>query len=314
MSVAQSVEHLIVDQVVASSSLVTHPLMFFNKFFFQIFIIILIFLRFFSFFPLWSLERYIPVVLEKIKRNPNNFTQGIKIYQEYLFESAGLYGESKLYRYPLKEKGKNKSSLFEYPLLSTRFIFPDDVFAEDIEIINDLIYVLTWKEETLYVLNKDLEVVDTKIYMGEGWGIAFDGDHFITSDGSSRLIYRDLESFKEYKRVEIIHRERKLNQINALEYVLGNIYANVWFDNRIYIISPDSGLVIGIIDCEALVRDHHRESIAIISRNNFTFSQQKENVLNGIAYDKKDGVFYLTGKRWLYFYKVLFRKINDITE
>lgn len=260
------------------------------------------------------MEKYIPVVLEKIRRDPSNFTQGIKVYQEYLFESAGLYGESKLYRYPLKEKGKNKSSLFEHSLLSTRFIFPNDVFAEDIEIINDLIYVLTWREETLYVLNKDLKVIDIKIYMGEGWGIAFDGNHFITSDGSSRLIYRDLESFKEYKRVEIIYREKRLSRINALEYVLGNIYANVWFDNKIYIISSDSGLVVGVIDCEALVRDHHRESITIINRNKFTLSQQKENVLNGIAYDKKNEVFYLTGKRWLYFYKVLFRKIDDITE
>ena len=125
---------------------------------------------------------------------------------------------------------------------------------------------------------------------GEGWGLTTDGKSLIMSDGSDKIYFRDPLTFMEQRSVSVTLNGKKINYLNELEYIDGKIWANVYTTDTILIIDPDSGMVTGVIDC----------------RNLLPYAMRRPNtdVLNGIAFDEKDGSIYLTGKNWPKLFKI----------
>ena len=121
-------------------------------------------------------------------------------------------------------------------------------------------------------------------YPGEGWGLAFDGEHLVMSDGSASLRFLGLPGLTEVRRLEVRDRGTPVERLNELEYIEGKIYANVWFDERIAVISPQSGEVEAWIDLAGILP--------------LPFRRSREEVLNGIAYDAGTGRLFVTGKGW----------------
>lgn len=253
--------------------------------------------------PSPTIKRYFPKIIAKIPHDTRNFTQGLKFHKGQLYETTGLYEESKLIRYePIKTVKFRDTTHFLFQLDEERhFNFPNQVFAEDLEIVNDQIYVLTWRENLVYVFDKELRAVRQINFEREGWGITYNGKEFITSDGSDILTFREPKNFKPLRYLQIQKERRVVKHLNALEWVNGYIYANVWFDNNIYIINPKNGLVVGIIDCSELVSDN---KVEYAKNQLLKHIGNADNVLNGITYDPLERVFYLTGKRWFYIYKI----------
>lgn len=216
-------------------------------------------------------------VVKEIKRLPNSFTQGFEIYNNELYESSGLYGKSWIARF----------SLPDYKLVQDQSIH-DHYFAEGLTVLNDKLYMLTYKASQGFVLNPtDFSVTDQKSYSGEGWGLANDGKNLIMSNGSSLINFLDPKDFSIQRSIDIGRTE-----INELEYAKGYIWANIWFSNSILKIDPSNGEIVKEYDLSNLVP----ENLEI------------EAVLNGIAYDERQDLFYITGKLWPVIYLV---KFND---
>lgn len=218
-----------------------------------------------------------PVVLDTLPHDPDAFTQGLTYKQGFLYESTGLYGKSSLRK--MSPDGK----------ILQRIDIPE-IFAEGITIFNDELVLLTWrgKKAVRYSL-ANLEEKGYFNYLGQGWGLTCDQNHFIMSNGSGFLFIRD-NNFKLIKKIRLKLDAKNLSRINALEYLDGKVYANIWGNNFILEIDLHSGNVLRIIDCSELFDMEKPE-----------FS---ENVLNGIAYRGDGDFFYLTGKKWRNIFRV----------
>jgi len=202
------------------------------------------------------------------------FTQGLVFEDGVLYEGTGLPGRSSLRKVELET-----GSVLQMHKLLTKF------FGEGITIYGDNIIQLTYKENVGFVYNKDtFELLQKFNYPTEGWGITHDGTHLIMSDGTPTLYFLDPETFKQVSRIKVYDRNTPLWGLNELEYVEGQIYANVWPDERIAMIAPDTGRVTGWIDMKGL-----------LSRQDYT---EYLDVFNGIAYDKNTGRLFVTGKFW----------------
>lgn len=171
------------------------------------------------------------------------FTQGLVYHDQFIYESTGLRGASSLRKIAL-----TSGRILKQHRLATPY------FAEGITIFNGKIYQLTWISGTCFVYG--LEQFDLQkefFYEGEGWGLTHDGRRLILSDGSHRLRFIDPETFVTEKVIEVFLRGRPLTRLNELEYVRGEIYANIWQTNSIARIDPTSGKVLGLIDVSGLL-------------------------------------------------------------
>ena len=192
----------------------------------------------------------------------------------FLFEGTGLYGRSSLRKIVL-ETGK----VTRMHPLESRF------FGEGITIFGNHIIQLTWVGRTGFVYDKErFERLRSFTYSTEGWGITHDGRRLIVSDGTPTLYFKDPETFEEVGRVEVRDDMGPVTRLNELEYVEGEVYANVWETDLIARIDPESGRVVGWIDLTGLLAG--RERLAA------------DATLNGIAYDAKGKRLFVTGKRW----------------
>ncbi len=206
--------------------------------------------------------------------DPGAFSQGLVIENGDLYEGTGLYGESTLRQVDLKT-GK---VLKEYKL-------NPQIFGEGITFVDDTIVQLTWRRGLAIVYDrKTLRPLRSFTYRGEGWGLTYDGTHLIMSDGTSRLRFLNPKTFRVVKRLRVNDGRREVPQLNELEYVGGEIFANVWHTDRIARISPKTGEVLGWIDLGGLLKPGEMKN--------------EEAVLNGIAYDAKTKKLYVTGKNW----------------
>ena len=204
----------------------------------------------------------------------NAFTQGLVFDEGFLYEGTGICGESTLRNVQL-ETGKVLKS---YPL-------PAKFFGEGITLFEDKLIQLTWQSRLGFVYDKDSFLLLREFeYPTEGWGITHDGKHLIMSDGTATLYFLNPDTFEEIKRIEVRDRGVPITNLNELEYIGGEIYANVWLTNRIAMVSPETGQVIGWIDLEGLLSEEDRS--------------QPVDVLNGIAYDAKHDRLFVTGKYW----------------
>jgi glutamine cyclotransferase len=164
------------------------------------------------------------------------------------------------------------------------------VFAEGITIFGERIYQLTWQNHKLFIYDAEtFTLIETVPYDGEGWGLTHDDTHLILSDGTARIRFLDPETLAVAREITALDDGEPVDRLNELEYVRDEIWANIWYKNRIVRISPRDGAVLGYIDLSSLVRR---------SRKN------DEDVLNGIAYDAASQRLFVTGKNWSTLYEI----------
>jgi glutamine cyclotransferase len=225
-----------------------------------------------------AVPRATPIVLRTLPHDTQAFTQGLFYCKGLLYESTGLYGQSSLRVLDPKD-GR-----------LIRNIPVPDIFAEGCAKMDSTVVQLSWREGGAPIYSfPGLFLKGSFSYTGEGWGLTSDSASFYMSNGSDTLYIRD-KRFVVRKKVAVTLGKERLTNINELEYVKGLVYANVWYNNSIYVIRPSTGAVVRVIDCTALVEQNAARS--------------DQNVLNGIAYNNDTGTFYLTGKRWQFIFEV----------
>ena len=218
-------------------------------------------------------------VVAAYPHDPAAFTQGLAIEAGRLYEGTGQYGASTVRLVDLASGRPQKQRA-----LGPRY------FGEGIAILGGLLYQLTWQNGVVVVYDVEtFEVERTMQYDGEGWGLTHDGRQLIMSDGSSILRFRDPATFSVTREIEVRSDGVPLTRLNELEYVDGEIWANIWYDDRIARVSPADGDVLGFIDLSTLYPRSARGS---------------EAVLNGIAYDAAAGRLFVTGKNWPQLYEI----------
>ncbi|MEO1241413.1 MAG: glutaminyl-peptide cyclotransferase [Pseudomonadota bacterium] len=203
------------------------------------------------------------------------FTQGLLFDDGILIESTGQRGQSSV-----------RKVRFESGEVLARTELPGEFFGEGVALADGKLVSLTWRGQKGFVFDKQsLSVINTFAYKGEGWGITHDGDRFIMSDGTSMLRMLDTTSLEVVDRMEVTLRGKPLAQLNELEWINGEIFANVWRTNGIVRIDPGSGAVTGVIDLRGLLPEAD-------------FTKGQTDVLNGIAYDPEADRLFVTGKNW----------------
>lgn len=211
--------------------------------------------------------------------DPNAFTQGLAIEAGQLYEGTGQYGASTLRRVDLTTGRPEKQ----------RALAPQ-YFGEGIAILDGLVYQLTWQNGVVVVYDLEtFEVERTMRYTGEGWGLTDDGRQLIMSDGSATIRFRNPATFAVTREIEVRADGVLVSRLNELEYIDGEIWANIWYDDRIARIDPADGKVLGFVDLATLYPQSARSS---------------EAVLNGIAYDAAAKRLFVTGKNWPQLYEI----------
>ncbi len=202
------------------------------------------------------------------------FTQGLVFQDGVLYEGTGLRGRSSL-RVVELETGQVLQIL----------ALPAEFFGEGVTIFGNRIVQLTWQSNVGFVYDKrTFELLQTFNYPTEGWGITHDGQRLIMSDGTATLHFLDPETFVEIGQVQVYDNNGAVTRLNELEYIHGQVYANVWQTDRIVRIAPQTGQVTGWIDLAGLLSPQDRS--------------QPVDVLNGIAYDAQNDRLFVTGKLW----------------
>lgn len=213
-------------------------------------------------------------IVHTYPHDPRAYTQGLLYQNGYLYESTGLNG---------------RSSLRMVDLATGRVLqnapVPARYFAEGLASWGSTLIQLTWQSHVAFVYDRfSFRLLRTLSYPGEGWGLTGDGRTLILSDGSSTLRFLDPTTFREVRRIAVKDHGQPIDQLNELEYIHGQVYANVWHTDRIARISPASGEVLGWIDLSGLLPEDRRSD--------------REAVLNGIAYDAAHDRLFVTGKLW----------------
>ncbi|MGA2332720.1 MAG: glutaminyl-peptide cyclotransferase [Syntrophales bacterium] len=213
-------------------------------------------------------------VINVYPHDPDAFTQGLVFHKGYIYEGTGLSGQSSIRKVELKTGRILKSQGL-----------PAEHFGEGITICRNRLIQLTWQSHTGFVYDlQSFRLLQTFSYPTEGWGITYDGNYLIMSDGTAVLRFLDARTYKRVKQIEVRDRGNILPNINELEFIKGEIYANVWGTGYIVRISPRTGQVLGWID----IRDLYR----------YVGAGRNIDVLNGIAYDAKGDRLFVTGKYW----------------
>lgn len=213
-------------------------------------------------------------VIQTYPHDKNAFTQGLIFDQGELYESTGLEGKSSVRKVDL-ETGK----VLQISKLSDRY------FGEGITLWQDRLIQLTWVSKTGLVYDKKtLKQIATFNYPTQGWGITHNNQELIMSDGSNTLYFLNPNTFKETKRIRVTDQNRPIDRLNELEFVNGEIWANVWLSDRIARIDPETGVVTSWIDLTGIIDP--------------AATPTKDAVLNGIAYDPESDRLFVTGKLW----------------
>jgi glutamine cyclotransferase len=218
-------------------------------------------------------------VVKVYHHEQNAFTQGLVIEEGVLYESTGLYGNSTLRRVDL-ETGNVLQS----------YALPPEFFGEGITVFGDNILQLTWQSHEGFVYNKhSFALLREFSYPTEGWGITHNGSALIMSDGTANLYFLDPETFQKVGQVEVRDGNASVTNLNELEYINGEVYANIWSTDKIAIINPHTGQVTAWIDLTGIYTPE---------------SSDPNNVLNGIAYDAEGNRLFVTGKRWSQLFEI----------
>jgi len=227
-------------------------------------------------------------VIRTYPHNIGHFTEGFEIRNGFLYESTGQEGTSSIYKIDLTSWKVIKESKLD-----------DKYFGEGITILNGKLYQLTYKTQIGFVRDLNtFELIKTWNYKNEqGWGMTNDGKYLIMSDGTEFLTYIDTETLKEIKRIQVCNQKGVVINLNELEYINGEIWANLWMTDTIIKIDPKTGKIVAEIDLKGLLSS---------SLSNI---KTPVDVLNGIAYDHEKNKIYVTGKLWPKLFEIeLFKK------
>jgi glutamine cyclotransferase len=213
-------------------------------------------------------------VVQSWRHDPQAFTQGLVFRNGRLYEGTGGNGESSLREVELATGA-----------VLRRHDLAEQYFGEGITFLGGRLFQLTWRSHVGFIYDAaTFQPVGQFSYTGEGWGLTDDGTSLILSDGTSTLRFLDPTTFTVQRTVKVTDNGREVSSLNELEYVNGEVYANVWMKDLIARIDPATGNVKGWIDLTGLLAPEDRTG--------------REDVLNGIAYDAANDRLFVTGKRW----------------
>ena len=213
-------------------------------------------------------------VVHVYPHDPEAFTQGLVYLDGFLYEGTGLNGRSSIRKVRL-ENGE----VLQIQAIDSQY------FGEGIVVKGDTIYELTWQSEIGFLYDRaTFQRKGTFSYRGEGWGLTHDGQSLIMSDGTHRIRYLDPSTLQTTRTISVFDKGAPVDKLNELEYIDGEIYANIWQTDRIVRIEPKSGKILGWIDLTGLLQMQDRLG--------------EEDVLNGIAYDAAGKRLFVTGKMW----------------
>ena len=214
-------------------------------------------------------------IIDEFSHDQKAYTQGLEIYENFLFESTGLNGKSSL-----RKINFNTGEIINMINLEYEY------FGEGLTVLNDKIYQLTWKNKIGFIYDLELNNIGTFNYENskEGWGLCNDGNYIYKSDGTSKIWRLDPNTLEEIDFIDIMTDKSRIKNINELEYIDGKIYANTYQQNRdvVIVINPSNGIVENVIDFSGL-RDKVLQTPDL-------------DVMNGIAYN--NGKLFVTGKNW----------------
>ena len=213
-------------------------------------------------------------VIHTFPHDQQAYTQGLLYLDGHLYESTGLAGRSSL-----REEDLDTGRILEMHEV------PGQYFAEGLAAWGNTLVQLTWQSHVAFVYDRaTFRLLRTLPYPGEGWGLTADTKNLILSDGTSTLRFLDPETLHEVRRITVKDHRHAIDQLNELEYIHGQIYANIWHADRIARIDPQNGRVLGWIDLTG-----------ILPAGRVT---DREAVLNGIAFDAAHDRLFVTGKLW----------------
>lgn len=219
-------------------------------------------------------------VVKAFPHDPTAFTQGLIFADGIFYESTGLNGYSSL-RKVTPETG----------VVIQKIDVEPRYFAEGLALVGNELVQLTWQSHTGFVYDKStLKRLRIFEYETEGWGMAFDGARLVMSDGSSTLYFLDPKTLKRVRSLEVRDGPRPVPELNELEFIKGELWANVWQTDQIVKIDPETGRVTGWIDLSGLLRREARGP--------------EGDVLNGIAWDKATDRIFVTGKKWPWLFQI----------
>lgn len=219
-------------------------------------------------------------VVASFPHDPTAYTQGLLIHKGIFYESTGTYGHSNL-----RKVDPETGNILQNVALDEIF------FGEGLALLNNRLYQLTWKEKTGFIYDVDtLELVGSWKYDNAGWGLTTDGTHLIMSDGSSALRWIDPLTFEVVRTLEVTQDDVPANNLNELEWIEGEIYANVYMTEHILRINTETGNVMTVLDLTGLMPKANQAD--------------PSEVLNGIAYDPETQRLFVTGKRWDVLYEI----------
>ena len=217
--------------------------------------------------------------------DPGAFLQGLVFHDGVFYESTGQYGASSLRRVEFPS-GKVIKQVKLTP----------DLFGEGLALVGDRLVQLTWTTKRGFVYDREtFKVLREFTYQNEGWGLTFDGKDLIMSDGSDQLTYLDAETYQPKRVLNVTRDGRPVTQLNELEFIEGEIWANVWHQDVILRIDPATGQVTKVIDLKGIIR---REMLG----------GNPEAVLNGIAYDAQGKRIFVSGKMWPLIFEI---RVNE---
>lgn len=227
------------------------------------------------------LKRYGYEVVNIFPHDPAAFTQGLVYLDDVFYEGTGRYGQSSL-----RKVDPTTGNILQQHDLAEEF------FGEGIAVVGDVIYQLTWQNGTGFMYDKETFAERRRFrYATEGWGLTFDGQHLIMSDGSATLYFLDPATLDEVRRIDVTVAGEPVVRLNELEYIDGRVLANIWQTDFIVQIDPASGVVDGVIDLTGLLGQAPP-------------SQSAVDVLNGIAFDGANRRLFVTGKLWPYLFEI----------
>ena len=205
------------------------------------------------------------------------FTEGLVFDNGVLYESTGGYGSSSL-----------RSVNLENGTVQQEVLLPNQYFGEGLTVVNGSLVQLTWQNNIGFIYDKEtFGLLGNFSYSSEGWGLTYNGSDLIMSDGTSNLYFLDPVTFQKVGQVSVHDGNTPVTNINELEYVRGDVYANIWLQQKIAIINPQTGAVKGWVDMTGLYQ-----------------SNDPSAVLNGIAYDTQTDRLFVTGKDWPNLYQI----------
>lgn len=213
-------------------------------------------------------------VISTFPHDKDAFTQGLFYYGGSLYEGTGQTGQSSLREVePATGKVKRQMNI------------GSGLFGEGITLYKDRIYQVTWQDKVGFIYDRSTFNQINKIYyQTEGWGLTTLNDRIVMSDGTNILYFFEPDMFTVVSQIEVYDNEKKVDQLNELEYINGEIWANIWMTDRIARIDPATGKVLGYIDLKGILKDPGTDTSV--------------NVLNGIAWDKETNRIFVTGKNW----------------